>query len=345
MTIPELTLRGTPAERGETHGEAMRDSIAGAFEAWKESVAPSMNPDEFIGRLVNDTGFLSAAKTHTPDLVEEVQGIAVGSNQPFEAMFAWQLVDEGWWYLAELTGELKPLEKCSALTINHDGHGLVAQTQDLDRHYDHAHVMLRTFDPEGLEILTPSIAGLLALNGVNSAGLAVGITTLSPLAHSPNGLSSGFVLPRLLRCRSVEEALDVLRRTPLASGNSFILGQRDRSVIVEVSSDAVDIDTDGNRAVHTNHPLTQNPVWDYARFASSTERFDQLDKTVRTDSTLAELVEMYGSGAICQSRSIDGPIVSVGTMLFELGDTQRCHYAPGPLDSDELVTYEMTGSD
>lgn len=343
MTIPELTLRGTPAERGHAHGETMRDTISTVLSAWKESVAPSMNPDEFIGRLVNDTGLLSAAETHTPDLVEEVRGIAQGADQPFETVFAWQLIDEGWWYLAELTGELKPFEKCSALTINHDGRGYVAQTQDLDRHYDNAHVMLRTLDADGLEILTPSIAGLLALNGVNSSGLAVGITTLSPLAHSPNGLSSGFVLPRLLRCRSVDEALDVLRSTPLASGNSFILGQRDRSVIVEVSADAVEIDTDGPRALHTNHPLTQAPVWDYARFASSHERFDQLSNTVRPDSTLAELVEMYGSGAICQSRVKEGHIVSVGTMLFELGDTQRCHYAPGPLDSDELVTYEMTG--
>jgi hypothetical protein len=129
----------------------------------------------------------------------------------------------------------------------------------------------------------------------------------------------------------------------VASGNSFVLGQRDRSVIVEASAIAVEIDTDGDRAIHTNHPLTQEPVWDYARFKSSTERFDQLDQAVRSDSSVDELVEMYSSGAICQSRSKPGHIVSVGTMLFELGDSQRCHYAPGPLDTSKLRIYEMTG--
>lgn len=343
MTIPELTLHGTPTQRGEIHGEAMREPIAKAFSAWMDAVAKSMDPDLFIPRLVHDTGFLDAAQARTPELVEEVRGIAAAANQSFETVFARQLIDEGWWYLAELTDKLTPLEKCSALAIHHDGRGAVAQTQDLDRYFDHGQVMLRIIDQDGLEILAPSIAGLLAFNGVNSAGLAVGITTLSQLPHAHDGLSSGFIVPALLRCSTVDAALDFLQNTPAASGNSFVLGQRDRSVVVEVSSRGAEVDTDGNRAIHTNHPLTQESAWDYARLTSSTERFDQLDRAVRPDSTIAELADMYGSGTICQSRAKPGNFVSVGTMVFELGDTQRCHYAPGPLDTDQLVTYDMTG--
>lgn len=341
--IREIALQGSPLERGETHGEAARDLIETVIGAWLESIAASTEPTAFIADLVTNTGLLAAAETHTPEYVEEARGIAAGSNQAFETMFAWQLLDESWWYLAEQHGELKPLEKCSALTINHNGNGIVAQTQDLDRHFDHAHVMLRTIDPDGLEILSPSIAGLLALNAVNSAGLAVAITTLSSLAHSPNGLSSGFVLPRLFRCRSIDEALDFLQTTPLASGNSFMLGQRDRSVVVEVSSESVLVYADGDRGLHTNHPFIQEPKYDFDLFATSLERYEQLDATVRPDASLEELIEMYGTGYICQSRREGEPVVSVGTMLFELGDTQRCHYAPGPLDTEDLTTYEMTG--
>jgi len=32
-------------------------------------------------------------------------------------------------------------------------------------------------------------------------------------------------------------------------------------------------------------------------------------------------------------------------MLFELGVEQVCHYAPGPLDEESLVTYRMRGDD
>lgn len=340
--VPEISLTGTPHQRGETHGEEARDLIAAVLDAWMQSLAPSTDPAAFIAALVNNTGFLNAAEADTPELVEEVRGIAAGANQSFETMFAWQLVDEAWWYLAEQNGDFSPLEKCSALAINHNGSGILAQTQDLDRHFDHAHVMLRTTEPDGMEILSPSIAGLLGLNGVNSAGVAVGITTLSSLAHSRSGVGSGFLTARMLRSRSIDEALSFLRSTPIASGNTFLLGQRDRSVVVEVSADSVLTYADGDRGLHTNHPFVQQPTYDFDLFATSLERFDQLDSTVRPDSTLDELVAMYGTGYICQSRREGEPVVSVATMLFELGDTQRCHYAPGPLDSETLTTYDMT---
>ena len=89
--------------------------------------------------------------------------------------------------------------------------------------------MLRYLDPSGLEVLVPSLAGLLALNGVNSAGLAVGITTLSQLPHSTSGVASGLLVPMLLRCATTDEALALLDRVPIASGNSFVIGSRDRS--------------------------------------------------------------------------------------------------------------------
>ena len=50
---------------------------------------------------------------------------------------------------------------------------------------------------------------------------------------------------------------------------------------------------------------------------------------------------MYAGGPVCQSRAGPGTKMSVGTTIFELGDEQVCHYAPGPLDTDELVTYRM----
>lgn len=340
--IPELTLTGPPRERGRNHGEAIRTMMPDAIDRWLARLDEIGAPGDFIERLIADTGLLAAAEHQTPDLLDEVRGIAEGAAQPFETMLAWQFIDEAWWYLDELVGELPPLERCSAFAINQGGRGLAGQTQDLYRHLDGFQVMLRHVDDNGLEILMPSVSGLLGLNGVNSAGLAVCITTLSQLAHSPSGLSSGFIMPALLRCRSIDAALDLLRNTPIASGNSFTLADRDRSVVVEVSANDVTVADDGARVLRTNHPLCQAPVREYERFASSLERLDQLERTVRPDSTLDELTAMYATGAVCQSRTHDSPVISIGTMLFELGDDQTCHYGAGPLDEDALVTYRMT---
>ena len=339
--IPELTLSGPPRERGRQHGEELRALIASAIDAWFEALAPRTEPRAFVAEVAA-SGLLAAAEAHAPDLVAEAGGIAEGTGQGFDTMFAWQLIDECWWYLDDLEARaVDGRERCSALAINHQSRGIVAQTQDLDRHCDGTQVMLRYLDQSGLEILAPSLAGLLTLNGVNSAGVAVGITTLSQLQHSRSGVSSGLLVPALLRCATIDEALALLGRVPIASGNSFVVGARDRSVAVEASSATVTVSADSSRALHTNHALVQQPHYPYTRFDHSVARLRQLDEHVRPDSTLEDLAAMYATGPVCQSRAGRGHQMSVGTMIFELGDESVCHYAPGPLDTDELVTYRM----
>ena len=320
--------------------------IAAAIGAWFEHLAPRTDPQAFVAEIARGSGLREAGEAHAPDLMAEVASIAEGAGQDFETMFAWQLIDECWWYLddREASGSdaaAAGRERCSALAINHQGQGIVAQTQDLDYHCDGTQVMLRYLDQSGLEILVPSLAGLLALNGINSAGLAVGITTLSQLAHSTSGVASGLLVPMLLRCTTVDEALALLDRMPIASGNSFVVGSRDRSVAVEVCSDALAVSADGDRALHTNHALVQEPIHPYVRFDHSVARLRQLDERVRPDSALEDLAALYAGGPVCQSRAGGGVQMSVGTMIFELRDEPACHYAPGPLDTDDLVTYRM----
>ena len=339
--IPELTLAGRPRERGRQHGEELRGLIAGAFEAWFEHLAPRTDPARLVADITNGSGLQAAAARHAPELLAEVSGIAEGSAQPFESVFAWQLIDEYWWHLDEADGSLHPHGHCSAMAVSCSGRGFLAQTQDLYRHMDGGQVMLRYLDESGLEVLAPSVAGLLALNGVNSAGLAVGITTLDELAHSAHGVGSGFLVPMLLRCRSVNEALALLDRVPIASGNSFLIASRDRGTAVEVSSEAMAVAADGARALHTNHALALEPVRSTPILQNSRLRLEQLDSTVKPESTLAEIAAMYASGAVCKSRDGSDDLMSVGTMIFEMADEQACHYAPGPLDTDQLVTYRM----
>jgi hypothetical protein len=339
--IPEIVLSGPPRERGRAHGEALRGLIGEAIDRWYHHLATTIDPDRVIREVAGDVGFLEAAQAYTPHLVEEVQGIAEGSGQRFETMFAWQLIDEVWWYIDELLGEVEPRERCSALAINHRGVGWVAQTQDLPRHLDGGQVLLRYRDEDGLEILAPSIAGLLALNGVNRQGFAACITTLSQLGHVTTGLSSGFIVPELLRCRSVEDALSFLGRVPIASGNSFLFGTATRSAGVEVSADGMTPVGTTDRVLHTNHALVMDPVFDYVRFAGSVERLGQLDADVRPDSSRAGLEAVYREFPICRVRESDDASISVGTMLFELGPDPLCHFAPGPLATDELATYRF----
>ena len=136
----------------------------------------------------------------------------------------------------------------------------------------------------------------------------------------------------------VDEALALLGRTPGASGDSYTPGTRDRSTVVEVSADGMGIVHDGDRALHTNHPLKLAPMVE-RRLESSENRLDQLERTVRPDATVDEIAAMFAGGPVCKNRNNDGPVVTVATMIFELADEPICHFAPGPLDSDALVSY------
>lgn len=187
--IPELTLTGPPQDRGRQHGEELRARISDAIDAWYEHLAPSVDPMTFVGEVSERTGLRAAGEAHVPDLMAEVAGIAEGAGQDFETMFAWQLIDECWWYLDELQArDSDPAadgrERCSALAINHQGRGIVAQTQDLDRHCDGTQVMLRYLDQSGLEILAPSLAGLLAQR-CQQRGSGGGHNDAEPAATQP----------------------------------------------------------------------------------------------------------------------------------------------------------------
>lgn len=345
--IPELTLTGSPRDRGRAHGEELRDLIASALDAWLDHLAGQIqglntDPEPFLTEMVSTTGFLGATSVAAPDLVDEVAGLAEGADQPVATMFAWQLIDEVWWYVDERrAGDRAEDPGCSTFAVNDGISGLAGQTQDLYRHIDGHQVMLRYHDPDGLTVLAPSVAGLLALNGVNSAGLGVGVTTVSELAHSDQGVPSGFLVPMLARCPSVDLALEQLGVTPIASGNSFTLATAQRSVVVEASAQEVTVVDDGDRALHTNHALAQAGVADYVRFASSVDRLDQLQAGIRPGMGVDEVAALLGTGAVCRSRDTGDDVLTVGTMIFELGPTPVCHYAPGPLDTDTLVAYPL----
>ena len=85
--------------------------------------------DEVIRGFVEGTDFLPAIERHTPELLEEVRGIADGSGLTFEAVYAAQLMDEEWWIIAEE----KANHHCSSLGVVAEPgrRAFVAQNMDL----------------------------------------------------------------------------------------------------------------------------------------------------------------------------------------------------------------------
>ena len=93
-----LLLEGSAYEQGLTHGRTLKNEIHDVVRLWKADLAAQfkMDADAFIARFLGRTHHVEAIKKWTPELLDEVRGIADGSGTGFDTMLAFQLVDEYW---------------------------------------------------------------------------------------------------------------------------------------------------------------------------------------------------------------------------------------------------------
>ncbi|MCP4709245.1 MAG: peptidase C45, partial [Planctomycetes bacterium] len=75
-----VVLEGSAYERGKMHGEKLKDEISELVKIWKLNIRETYNvePDEFIADFVERTDYQPAIEEYTPELLEEVRGIAEG---------------------------------------------------------------------------------------------------------------------------------------------------------------------------------------------------------------------------------------------------------------------------
>src|SRR4051812_31658395 len=96
MTI--IDCPGTGLERGRAHGESARAQVVAAVDHWAQAPRAS-NPsaasiEQYAKGMLSSTGLLNTATRQTPDLVDEVRGIAEAAGLPFDVIAAYNFMDE-----------------------------------------------------------------------------------------------------------------------------------------------------------------------------------------------------------------------------------------------------------
>ena len=68
------------------HGKTLKDAIQELVKLWKEDLAQRFKTDAntFIQRFVKQSNYLPAIKKWTPDLLDEIKGLAEGSGLDFD---------------------------------------------------------------------------------------------------------------------------------------------------------------------------------------------------------------------------------------------------------------------
>lgn len=148
-----------------------------------------------IKTFLESTRFLNSIQTWTPDIYEEIKGIADGSGQSLEDVFAFNLIDEYWAHLDRVKNENQEKNKCTAVGVakSSDQPTIVAQNVDIDNYMQGYQVLLHIQgDKQTPEQYIMSCAGFLGFAGMNK-NLSLVINALTDVNSSVEGLPVTFV--------------------------------------------------------------------------------------------------------------------------------------------------------
>jgi hypothetical protein len=226
----------TPYDRGLAHGRMSRGDIHELVRRWSNDIHENfgIGADEFAKRFLARTHYVDAIRTWTPDLLDEVRGIADGASVPYETMLVYQLGDEMWTEGGDVS------KHCTSVGVDRRGTqpAMVAQNMDIEPFYG-GFVVVLEIHGDGPHQFVLTYPGLIALNGMNRNAIGVCTNTLERLAGSRDGLPVAFVVRGILRQRSFADAERFLKTVRHASGQNYMLGDREHAISFEASAGKV----------------------------------------------------------------------------------------------------------
>jgi predicted choloylglycine hydrolase len=362
-----VVLEGTPIQRGHTYGETLRDLIQEGIRRWKENirVAMEMDPDSYIADFVANTHYYRAIDEWTPDLLEEIKGIGESAGVDFNTIYAYQLVDEDWWYRGKKKAEMYEVpEHCSSFGVfgQEDQPTIIAQTMDIEGYTHGLQAVLHIKYPDApLESLVFVKAGMVALNGVNNQSVAACTNTIAKEDHDIYGLPVAFVHRGLLEKTTFAEAVAFIKNVPHAAGQNYVIGGPQKVVDIEVSTGSIDefIPYEGaKRVYHSNHPIINDHAAVYEKklaqmsperrkrmqqgWKNTIDRFNYLEGELRDETRVVDVERVksiLGRPPVCFVKESDKRSFTFGAEIMALGDRPELHVSFGPPSEYAYLTF------
>lgn len=365
-SVPVIELSGKGYERGLQHGRVLKAEIASVFSKWKENVRRSTgrNPDTVLAAFRKAVNFEPITRKYIPDILDEIKGIADGSGQSYEDVYAFQLVDEFWIYLDKQFNSGR--HHCSGMGIAASANqpAYIAQNIDLENYMNGYQVLLHLapIDKEPEQYII-SCAGLVALSGMNTAGIGLCLNSLMELQASEEGLPVAFIIRYILCRQSGKEVLQFLKDVKHASGQNYIVGVADSVYDFEASARKVvrylPNSNQPSLVYHTNHALVNHDVkpW-YEKYheqvlagetksRNSEVRFATLESNLNNQmegisptlikATLRSRSNSYNP--ICRSYREGGGGFTFSSVIYALTGKRSIQLTYGSPDQSEYVEY------
>lgn len=244
-------------------------------------------------------------RDYAPHLLDELEGMAHASGVTIERLMLLQVrnqlqtdrkqlqtdrkqAEDGGPSVAN--GESPPEAGCTAFALSSDASSdgaVVGQNWDNDVDLDPFTVVLTRQPDEAPHFTSITQAGLIAYIGVSDAGIGVCLNTL-PAPARVHGVPHYFTVRAIYESRSLDEAVDAVRRAERAIPANILLATPQGPADLEVTVDAVHVLRDSGDGIvtHTNHCLHPELVEHNEAFP---ELIESGPRKCRIDDLLAAL--------------------------------------------------------
>lgn len=259
-------------------------------------------------------------RQHDPEGMSELLGIAEGFGLPEPELFAHLHLGT----LRDIKGGAALIDGCSAWAVGQGPDGsLVVKNRDYSGRHLGIQTLARHAGPDvssGAMLCLGSLASPGAYSsGINASGLALADTQVAVATHRVGWLRY-FLMTRILaRCRSVPEALALIKGAAHAGGGTLVLADASgTTAAVQLGAAEVTV-ASGARVWRTNH-YTDSLAADTLRprddaiAGNSRDRFDYLSRTLPgaewTRAGARALMATHtgsapGAAPICQHNATD----------------------------------------
>lgn len=365
--FPHIQAAGTYRELGRAVGEGAREQIGAAIAFYEEHFV-GMAGLSFAEAERQAREYLPFAQRYLPQYVEELEGMAEGSGQPFDKLLVPNCAEE---FTCKATpGRGQPPDPslqepdpgsagaghfCTGLAVMAGGRHLVAHNMDWYVVDADKNVLFDLTTPDGTRIVTIAGVPYLPILGMNSHGIAyVGNSVYSN--DDRRGVPNVFVRRWVLEAPTIQEAASRACMPVRARGTNHLLGDATGRIWdIETSAYGAVMTEHERYAAHTNHYAA--PAMTYFEGHHKEEsraRLREAERELRAGLTAAEdpelLLERVLRSHVGRPDSICGhpdpsaspadQVMTVASMICDL-DAMRLRACAGPPCENDYQTFEV----
>lgn len=258
VKLPVISIRGGPYELGFQHGSQSRAAVRANIDFY-------LNMWKYFGGAGRDQvldearKFIPYIEKLNPELLEELKGVAAGSETLFEEIVAlnsrWEL---NYAYMPSIVRS--SLEGCTAYALTPEAtknhHTFVGQHWDYKPHLGNSCIILRINREEKPNVIMHTEAGIIGHKGFNSAGIGV---CLNFIRCEEDVFRPGFPvwlkIRRILDSESLPECIKTILTFEQPNSANLVIAHRDGEAIDAecTPKDVFFIHPEHGILTHTNH--------------------------------------------------------------------------------------------